>query len=350
MSTPLSTPPYQLEVRGNIDFPQLYDLFVRSGFMPDDKAQLIAAHRPAVEHTFTQLDRGGPLLNWMLARGPEGAAVGYLSTVWCYRRTTMFQHLSGLPGSHTGGALVVELMEQIIAEPQFDFMKFYFLADNPYPARIYGSFGDSADDGRTCTMKSYAHIVSRLETRPGPAGTDIEVRAAEGQDLDLLDEFLATHESVLVRQAEDLSPHQWTLESLNRRYQHVHLFRQRQVLIATRGREPLGFALVELSSPGLNLSEGLSAFRTVVLDSALHDEDRVREALLHGIQDVYRHAGRAVALGLVDPADVPSYQRLGLSSPAVSKCIVMHRSRFAAFRDHVARLTRYRTRVLAGVR
>lgn len=350
MSTPLSPPAYQLEARGTVRFPELYDLFVRSGFMPDDKARLIAAQRTAVEHTFAQLDRGGPLLNWMLARDPEGAAVGYLSTIWCYRRTTMFQHLSGLPGFQTGGALVVELMEEIMAEPQFDFMKFYFLADNPYPARIYGSFGDSAGDGRTCTMKSCAHVVCPVQATQAPGPGDIEVRVADGQDLDLLDEFLATHESALIRQAEDLSAHQWTLESLNRRYQHLRLFRQRQVLIATRRQEPAGFALVELSSPGLNLSEGLSAFRTIVLDSALGDEDRVRDALLRGVQDVYRHAGRTHVLGLVDPADVASYQRLGLTVPAISKCIVMHRSRFAAFRDHVARLTRYRNRVLVGAK
>lgn len=340
---------YTLDDRGPIAFAELHDLFTRSGFMPEDKARLVAAHRDEIEATFARLQRGGPLLNWVLARSEASTAVGYLSAVWCHRRTTMFQHLAGVPGFQTGGALVVDLMEQTIAEPQFDFMKFYFLADNPYPARIYGSFGESAGDGRTCTMKSVAHVVTTVDAAVGRPD-EIRVRAAAGDDLDVLDEYLADHEISLVRHAEDLSAFEWSLESLNRRYQRVGLFRQRHVLVATLCDQPVGFALADLSSPGLNLSEGLSAFRTHVLDAALGDEDRIRGALVRAVQDVYRRAGRQLVLGLVDTADVPSYERLGLSAPAVSKCIIMHRSRFSAFRDHVGRLTRCRPRVAAGAR
>ncbi len=347
-----------IEGRGPVSFADLYDLFTHSGFMPEDKARLVAEHRADVERTFARLEHGGALLDWVRARDEQHRTVGYLSTAWCYRRTTMFQHLAAVPGFQAGGPMVVDLMDRIDAEPQCDFMKFYFLADNPYPARIYGSFGESAGDGRTCMMSTVAHLVTSVDaTIHSDSGIAYRVRPAAGEDLDRIDEWLADHESPLRRHAEDLAPHDLALDSLNRRYQRLGLFRQRQALLASDGDTPAGFALIELSSPGLNLSEGLSAFRVHVFEHAQGDADGVRAALIRAAQDLYRAAGRRAVLGLVDvsaadagdASEVASYQRLGLRVPATSKCIIMHRSRFGAFRDHVARLTRCRRRVAVGV-
>lgn len=340
---------FTLEDNARMPFQEVYDLFVHAGFMPEDKARLVASHRVEIEHTFDTLVRHAPLVNAVTARDDHGSAVGYLSAVWCYRRTTMFQHLSGLPGFQTGGAMVVTLMDRTIDEPQFDYMKFYFLADNPYPARLYGSFGESASDGRTCTMRTVAHVVTSVDDVITPLDSRIRVREASGQDFEWIEDYFLDREMALVRRAEDLSAEELHVESLNRRYQRVGLFRHRHVLLALKDMEVLGFALVELSSPGLNLSEGLSAFRLHLTDAGAAIEDAARASLLRAAQDIYRRAGRQTVLGLVDVHEANAYARLGLTVPATSRCILMHRSRFNDFATHVGRLTRTRRRALAEV-
>ena len=339
---------FELHGNGRTKFDELYQLFVESGFMPPEKAHLVADHRADIELGFNALQDHSPLLNWVTARDEGGRATGYLSTIWCHRRTTMFQHLSGIRGSRTGGAMVVELMKRTFVEPQFDFVKFYFLADNPYPARIYGSFGEAASDDCTCTMRTVSHVVTSVDAPIGALARDIRVREAAGDDLDWVDEYFADHETPLVRRAEDLTAEALRLDELNRRYQKAGLFRYRHVLVAFRGVQIVGCALVELSSPGLNLSEGLSAFRTFVADDAFGDEDAIRAALVRAAQDIYRRAGRRTVLGLVGVDETPSYVRLGLSAPATSRCILMHRARFEDFAEHVGRLTRWRSRTLVG--
>lgn len=245
--------------------------------------------------------------------------------------------------------MVVNLMDRTVDDPQFDYMKFYFLADNPYPARLYGSFGETASDGRTCTMRTVAHVVTSVDAVITPHDPRIRVREASGQDLEWIEDYFLDREIALVRRAEDLSAEELHVESLNRRYQRVGLFRHRHVLLAFKDFEVLGLALVELSSPGLNLSEGLSAFRIHLTDAAAAVEDAVRATLVRAAQDIYRRAGRHVVLGLVDAEESDAYARLGLSVPATSRCILMHRSRFNDFATHVGRRTRTRRRALAEV-
>lgn len=340
---------FAIEDNARLRFQDAYELFVHSGFMPEDKARLVATHRRDIEHTFDTLEAHPPLLMSATARDENGRAVGYVSAVTCFRRTNMFQHLSGLPGFNTGGAMVVALMHRTIEEPQFDYMKFYFLADNPYPARLYGSFGEAAADDRTCVIRTVAHVVFSTTTALEPADPSIRVREASGQDLEWVEDYFLDREIALVRRAEDLSAEEIRLERLNRRYQRVGLFRHRHVLMAFEGVQVLGFALVELSSPGLNLSEGLSAFRIHLSEAGMRAEDAVRKALLQAAQDIYRRAGRHLVIGLVGDDERAAYERLGLDVPATSRCILMHRCRFDDFADHVGRLTRTKRRMTTGV-
>lgn len=338
--------PFHLDEGTRVPFDELYDLFDTAGFIPADKARLIHSHRPDVVRTFERLSLDPHLLQAVVARGADGRPVGYLSAIASGRRTAMFQHLAGLPGYQTGGAVVVELVRQMIAAPEIGFMKFYFLADNPYPVRVYGSFGEQMRDERTCTMRTVAHVVTTCNVDLVPTDVTIRIREAQGSDLDFVEDYFDAHEISLVRAADDLRGSDLRLDALNRRYQRIGLYRQRHVLLAHVHDRRVGFALVELSSPGLNLSEGLSAFRVFVVSADPDAEDRVRASLTRAAQDIYRRAGRRLLLGLVDPADVPSYRRIGLDAPATSLCITMDRTQFASFANHVARRTR--TRCLLG--
>src|SRR5260370_19652661 len=106
------------------------------------------------------------------------------------------------------------------------------------------------------------------------------------------------------------------------------------------GRNPcLGFALVEMSWAGLNLSEALSAFQFFVTDAGHAEDENVRRALLHAVMPIYRNAGRAQARGLIAPADVPLYQRLGIPvNDEQWMCWTYHRRLCPRFCDYVDRV------------
>jgi len=109
--------------------------------------------------------------------------------------------------------------------------------------------------------------------------------------------------------------------------------------LALRKNVCLGFALAELSSPGLNLSEALSAFQIFITDEGNAAQDAVRRALLHTVVPIYRNAGRTSARGLLAPDEVDAYARIGVPvSAEQSMCWTCHRGLYPRFCDHVERL------------
>ena len=67
--------------------------------------------------------------------------------------------------------------------------------------------------------------------------------------------------------------------------------------MAMRRNVCLGFALVEMSSAGLNLSEALSAFQLFVTDAGHAEDQGVRLALLNAVMPIYRNAGARRRVG-----------------------------------------------------
>ena len=93
-----------------------------------------------------------------------------------------------------------------------------------------------------------------------------------------------------------------------------------------------------LSSPGLNLYETLSMFRTFVLPDGEHRSVPVRLALLNAVSRLYHEAGRPFMRGIFDPAETADYAALGLTSHERSFTWTWHRGLCPRFCDHVARL------------
>lgn len=101
----------------------------------------------------------------------------------------------------------------------------------------------------------------------------------------------------------------------------------------------LGFALVETSSAGLNLSEALSAFEIFLTEEGRAVEAGVRLALLRAVLPVYRDAGRTQARGFVAPDDVAPFRRLGFTvNDEQWTCWTYHRELCPAFCAHVERM------------
>src|SRR5207302_2935263 len=117
---------------------------------------------------------------------------------------------------------------------------------------------------------------------------------AAPDDLATVERYFLLREKGLLLRADDLTRYALQLGELNRRFADVGLYRRRRVLLAMRRNVCLGFALAEVSSPGLNLSEALSAFRIFVTDEGRPSEDNVRRALLAAVLPIYRNADRAV--------------------------------------------------------
>jgi hypothetical protein len=335
-----------------VSFDALLGFFRDSGFLSPARAQLLQPLMPEVRRTFEALTtRPNRLLKSVVCREGE-RVVGHISSVRAYRDTYMIQHLAAAVGREAGLVLSLGNAEYLMQNTDFEFIKIWFHAHNRFPARVFGGFARKVPDPALCSLKSYAHVT--LPTARGAFDlhptADVDVVEAAGDELSIAERhFVATEAPILMR-SDDLTRGALSLGEVHASYRRFGLMRRRRVLLAQQRDVVLGFALVEMSSPGLNLFDSLSRFSIHMLPEGQSEDAAARRALLAAIQTIYRPSGRTHVSGLLAPDEADRYRAIGLPVDAeISTCVTAHRTQLRRFFEHMERLgVRRRRRAIAA--
>jgi len=291
---------------------ELMTFFRATGFLYPAKEELLAPVMSEVQDTFARsYAQPSDVFKAVVAR-EDGALIGHVSGIRAYRHTWMPTHLAALPTKHVGHLLNLGAADYFLQTTDFEFFKIYFHADSKWPARIFGGFARMQTDPALSDLRGFRHVMLPTDAAPLPAPVGIDVLEASPDDLAVVERYFVTRATPLVVRADDLTRQTLQLSELNKSFGELGLYRRRRVLMAMRRNVCLGFALVEISSAGLNLSEALSAFQIFITDEGQPEDEGVRRALLNAVMPIYRNAGRTQARGLIAPADVARYQRLGI--------------------------------------
>jgi hypothetical protein len=318
---------------------ELFDFLRDTGFLTPAKEESLRPVVDEVRQSFDALYATPSTLFKAVVSREDGELTGHVSGVRAYRHTWMAQHLTARPTVHVGHLLNLGAAEYFCQNPDFEFFKIYFHADNKWPARVFGGFARMLRDPQHSELRIYRHLALRTDVASTPAADGVDVLEASVDDLAAVERYFMQRERGLLLRADDLTRQTLQLSELNKRFAAIGLYRRRRVLCAMRKNVCLGFALAELSSPGLNLSEALSAFQIFVTDEGQSAADRVRRSLVQAVLPIYRHAGRPIARGLIAADEIADWQRLGVTvSDEVSMCWTYHRTLCARFCDHVERL------------
>ncbi|MCU1283494.1 MAG: hypothetical protein JWM53_7040 [bacterium] len=330
----------------DVEVDELMTFFRATGFLYPEKEELLAPLMAEVRDTFARsYAQPSDVFKAVVAR-ENGTLIGHVSGIRAYRNTWMPTHLAALPTKHVGHLLNLGAADYFLQTADFEFFKIYFHADSKWPARIFGGFARMQQDSTQSDLRGYRHVMLSTDEPLPPAPLGIDVLEASTDDLAVVERHFVTREPGLLVRADDLTRQTLQLAGLNKSFAEIGLYRRRRVLMAMRRNKCLGFALVEMSSAGLNLSEALSAFQIFVTEDGHAEDESVRLALLHGLLPIYRNAGRPQARGLVKPNDVARYQRLGIAvNDEQWMCWTYHRRlcpRFCAYVDRVFEVLRKR--------
>lgn len=322
-----------------LGFDALWGLFRETGFLYPSKEAVLEPVMDEVRRGYEALRTSESELHRAVVIREAGRIVGHVSGLRAYRRTWMFHHLAAVQGKQAGEQVTVGAIEHLLHAPDHEYFRSWFFARVGFPSRIFGGFARRVVDPELSDIRRYAHFLVETDRRFGPAA-GIHVSEANAADLVCVEQhFIATERPLMVR-AEDLTKRGLELDDIKVAFARFGVMRSRRVLVAHADDGRLvGFALAELSSSGLNLSEALSSFRLFVLphvDAPAHD---VRRALLDAVLALYRNTGRRFARGLLNPIETREYDALGIQlDEAQSMCWTCHRSQLSPLIDHVRRI------------
>ena len=135
---------------------------------------------------------------------------------------------------------------------------------------------------------------------------------------------------------DDLSTDALMLSSVTKTYKGVGLERRREILVAEQEGVFAGFALLEISSPGINFSELANAFRVFALDS----DPNIERSLIDSACQQYATAGRQKCVALAADQQISTFAAAGFELRKQYNCWTWHRSLYQLYCQHVLSLQR----------
>ncbi|TFH31463.1 MAG: hypothetical protein E4H00_03480 [Myxococcales bacterium] len=316
-------------------FDDLWALMKDSGFIYPEKRRLL--DKESVHRTFdVLLGETNPVMKTLVSR-QDGELLGHLSAMRAYSKTWEIQHLAT---KTTGNAMVLgrhlymAIVEYLDQRDDSIWIRSLFQPSNRWANRIFGRYERRfTDPGR---KEAFIYDYVAVDNRGCGAPEEdlgIDIRPMRGADLRTVEQLFLTTGRAISLQALDLNPHELSLASVDRVYKSLSLERRREAIVAEAQGRIRGFAFLEFSSAGLNLSEVTNSFSPYVLDPRDHD---AIQALGYAARKRYSELGHHFTIGLVEPNTTPALEMIGYSQLRRYLCITAHRDLYRRLHDYLA--------------
>jgi hypothetical protein len=172
--------------------------------------------------------------------------------------------------------------------------------------------------------------------RPWEAPVGIDVGTPTADERARFFAQVASTRPVAYREALDLVPERFDLLNAKAQWGEAGLGRERTLLVARQGGQPVAFAVVESAQPGLNLFNVLDGVRLVSLvDDSLPEAQDAMVALLAHAADWYRARGRKVFVHYVESENVMYVERAALADLGEGKLWVISANLLPEFLEHL---------------
>ena len=314
-----------------VSFPELWGMMeaARYRFHPDYPFN----NEPAPDvlaDTHRKVYSSGDLGRCLLYTNDKGLQ-GQIATLRMHSRTWLVQHLAVRPGvrrdeqvSYELSNLAVELSE---LQHDIEFIRYSWRKDNRWPRRRIGWLARALETRGLSFLRhfSYMRLPLTEELPTAPSGLP-RVREGERKDYVWIELYLRARGELVRVLSEDLLTDEVDLAALGERYKAHGLHRRRRVFIVDGEGGPLGVALCEEGTPGLNLLEKSNAFWLMVPDRAHPQADAAIQALVQRCATHARERGRPSAIGFVEDEDVAALTAAGFQNLGRFSEWIFHRS------------------------
>lgn len=328
-----------VRVTRDVTFEEVWKLFLDSGFLYPDKVSRLQPVLPEIQQTVRSLLReNGNLLCTVVLRN-ETALDAQLSMLrWC-ESTWMVQHLAALPLTARTLDASAQLMLGFayyarLRQEDMDWAKAYFRPNNAWPSRVFGGFAKRIDDPQTSDFRTYHYLVAPAHSASPAAPDGVEVRPAVADELPLVEDWYRSRGRNVEIAANQLDASSVRLTQLEDTYRLGGLKRSREILVAQRAGRIAGFALLEVSSIGMNFSELTNAFTVHLLE----EDSGARVALIQAAKQRYAALGRVQCIGLEDGDDLSPFEACGFTKLKDYTCFTFHRQHMADMEEYFVTL------------
>ncbi len=300
---------------GPQDEEALWDFYRNADFYTPAKQKACIGTPDQVRATQRAMLRAPPPFSRRLIFKDGGRIYGTVSLQQICQRTWLVHHLCAVRHrtQFVPKSLLLFLGEYISKTPEIHYVKMMWRPNNTWSNRMFNRLVHRLHDGEQSVVRVYSYLQrpSGPFPNPPPDPRGIAIRPIAPDEIAEVESYFINQEEYFFMKSEDLYRGAYELESVNRKYQTLGLFRTRKVFGAFDRGRLVGFALAERASPGLNMSNLLNTFQVHTCYPEHPANPTIRELLIrYAVEDYERH-GQDKSVALTEEADLSCYEVLG---------------------------------------
>ena len=342
---------------------KLWQLFHQSGFMYPSKEAYIRKIMPAINKTWEKLLSGETsFYKNIVFREGEEEELGTASAVQVYENTWMFQHLAAAehPIKLIPKYVLLGLAHFLMENQEIKYLITYFRKENSFPRKIYSGFLEAYPLEEQ--LRFTKHSFLSCELNGGTSGQvqefaascpeGVVIEEANETDKEIMENYFRKNLHPLLIRSRSLYRDTFQLPETSALFCTKGLNRERRCLVAReRGEGILAFALLENSSPGINLSGLLNSFSVFSVREGGERNRQVRKRLIESCINFYRSWGARTAICLTSEEDITDYLAQGFKKEKEYICFTSSRRAIKNYYDYVQeRFGRFEERRLRSIR
>jgi len=316
-------------------FEDIWSFLKDSGFLYPEKLKHL--NEDEIRMSVSRLlDRPNDVFKTWLCKAQD-QIVAHISAIRLFDATWGVQHLAAT--SHREGVSRARVLNMALTEyceqnPEIQWVRICYRPTNLWPAHVFGSYAQKMVDRELSELRTLSYLVAPTgNTAEESQPREITVRPFMPEDLIAIEGYFVSRRQSIQLRSADISLQGILLEPVNHAYGRLGLFRGREVIVAERAGELVGFVLAEISSPGLNFSELTNAASIHLLQN----DPSVLRSLARAVRALYYEAGRNECIVLADEDLVPSLLDYGFHKQKEYCRWTWHRSLWRRFYEHSVR-------------
>jgi len=283
------------------DLRHLWPIYDAMGVFPRTHAAISPVMGRIETTRQTLLSRGRNVFLQMVG-GAHGELHGTAELLRSFGTTWGLQHVGTIPEAQLDADQIVTTLVQT-AQRRSDFTHLHALLD---PARSRDQLARlrALEPSPNDLVVRDRVLLTDGERYRLPKSLNEDMHDAQNTDLDWIAARLRDRLEPLAVVALRLFPAELRLDDTDRAFHTIGLGRRRAMRMAMSVSGPIGFSLIEQSSPGVNFAGLADLVRPVVTVTATEAHNSALTALAHDAVRVQRASGRRHAWLLVEPEEV----------------------------------------------
>jgi hypothetical protein len=319
-------------------YDQTWELFDKSGYLDEKDRESFELVRTESKPAWEGLDASNGILSRNVAAKDHEKMIGDMHLTRVYTDSLLLHHFCILSGhQRTLTTSIYGGMIDQLLDSGAKYAVCYYNADKSWNQKNYGEFINEypyQDENYTKIYDLFEFDLTKQEIPAVESSAPFTLHSANDFDIKGMARYFEMNRKKIQIEAMDLSLESLKMQKLGETYKKFGLERRRQFFVAKRGKEMVAFALLDITSSGVNIYALMDSFRVYLINEADPDKEKLIKALTIKSLEYFKSIGKKTVLFYSNDKDISFLSPISFTRLCSIVLWIAHRNCFSRYAEY----------------